>query len=60
MNQVIITDQLQIQLVNDKTELKTISNTFYTSLKSKFFGNIMVSYLNYNYNYKTNALSDKL
>ena len=31
---------------------------FYTSLKSKFFGNVMVSYLNYNYNYKTNRLSD--
>ena len=44
-------------LINDKTELKTVSNTFYTSLKSKFFGNVIVSYLNYNYNYKTNALS---
>ena len=43
--------------ISDKTELKTISNTLYTNLKSKFFGNIMVSYLNYNYNYKTNALS---
>ncbi len=44
--------------ISDKTELKTISNTLYTSLKSKFLGNIMVSYLNYNYNYKTNALSE--
>ena len=26
--------------ISDKTELKTISNTFYTSLKSNFFGNI--------------------
>ena len=43
--------------ISDKTELKTISNTLYTNLKSKFFGNITVSYLNYNYNYKTNALS---
>ena len=43
--------------INDKTVLKTVSNTFYTSLKSKFFGNVMVSYLNYNYSYKTNALS---
>ena len=43
--------------INDKTELKTVSNTFYTSLKSKFFGDVMVSYLNYNYNYKTNTLS---
>ena len=43
--------------ISDKTELKTISNTFYTSLKSNFFGNIKVSYLNYNYNYKTNSLS---
>lgn len=44
--------------ISDKTELKTITNVFYTSLKSNFFGNVMVSYLNYNYNYKTNALSD--
>ena len=43
--------------ISDKTELKTISNTLYTNLKSKFFGNIMVSYLNYNYNYLTNAFS---
>ena len=43
--------------ISDKTELKTFSNTLYTNLKSKFFGNIMVSYLNYNYDYKTNVLS---
>ena len=43
--------------INDKTQIKTMSNKFYTYLSSKFFGNIKVSYLNYNYNYLTNALS---
>ena len=43
--------------INDKTQIKTMSNKFYTYLSSKFFGDIKVSYLNYNYNYLTNALS---
>jgi len=43
--------------INDKTQIKTMSNKFYTYLSSKFFGNIKVSYLNYNYNYLTNTLS---
>ena len=43
--------------INDKTQIKTMSNKFYTYLSSKFFGNIKVFYLNYNYNYLTNALS---
>ena len=43
--------------INDKTQIKTMSNKFYTYLSSKFFGNIKVSYLNYNYDYLTNALS---
>jgi hypothetical protein len=43
--------------INDKTQIKTMSNKFYTYLSSKFFGDIKVSYLNYNYNYLTNVLS---
>ena len=43
--------------INDKTQIKTMSNKFYTYLSSKYIGDIKVSYLNYNYNYLTNALS---
>tara|TARA_B100000780_G_scaffold164728_1_gene115177 strand:- start:159 stop:2129 length:1971 start_codon:yes stop_codon:yes gene_type:complete len=47
-----------LNLVNDKSELRTTLNEFYTFLKSDFFGKIEVIYTNYNYNYKTNSLSD--
>ncbi|MGY8946351.1 MAG: putative porin [Flavobacteriales bacterium] len=47
-----------LNLVNDKTELRTTLNEFYTFLKSDFLGKIKVIYTNYNYNYISNSLSD--
>ena len=47
-----------LNLVNDKSELRTTLNEFYTFLKSDFLGKIEVIYTNYNYNYKSNSLSD--
>jgi len=47
-----------LNFVNDKSELKTALNEIYTFIKSDFFGRIKVIYTNYNYNYKSNTLSD--
>lgn len=44
--------------INDRTELKTTINKFYTDLHSNFLGKIKLIYTNYNYEYKTNSLSD--
>ena len=44
--------------VSDRTELKTTINKFYTDLNSNFLGKIKIIYSNYNYNYKTNSLSN--
>lgn len=46
------------ELIKDKTQIKTLSNKFYTNLDSNFFGNIKLSFQNYNYDYLTNSLSD--
>lgn len=46
------------ELIKDKTQIKTLSNKFYTNLNSNFFGNIKLSFQNYNYDYLTNSLSD--
>jgi hypothetical protein len=43
--------------VDDKAEIKTTLNEFYTDLNSNFFGKIKVIYTNYNYSYKSNSLS---
>ncbi len=43
--------------INDKTQIKTMYNKFYTSLKSNILDDLKISYLNYNYDYLTNALS---
>ena len=43
--------------ISDKSQIKTMSNKFYTYLNSKVFGDVKVSYLNYNYDYLTNSLS---
>ena len=43
--------------VDDKAEIKTTLNEFYTDLSSNFFGKIKVIYTNYNYSYKSNSLS---
>ncbi|MBL6649002.1 MAG: putative porin [Flavobacteriaceae bacterium] len=43
--------------INDKTQIKTMYNKFYTSLKSNILDDLKISYLNYNYDYVTNALS---
>jgi len=45
--------------VNDKTEIRSTLNEFYTYLNSNVFGKIKVIYTNYNYNYKSNSLSDQ-
>ena len=44
--------------INDRTELKTTINKFYTDINSNFLGKIKVIYTNYNYDYKTNTLSN--
>jgi len=44
--------------INDRTELKTTINKLYTDINSNFFGKIKVIYTNYNYDYKTNTLSN--
>tara|TARA_B110000259_G_C14031901_1_gene407124 strand:- start:1622 stop:3595 length:1974 start_codon:yes stop_codon:yes gene_type:complete len=45
--------------VDDKAEIKTTLNEFYTDLSSNFFGKIKVIYTNYNYSYKSNSLSNE-
>ena len=45
--------------VDDKAEIKTTLNEFYTDLNSNFFGKIKVIYTNYNYSYKSNSLSNE-
>ena len=45
--------------INDKTEIRSTLNEFYTYLNSNVFGKIKVIYTNYNYNYKSNSLSDQ-
>ena len=45
--------------INDKTEIRSTLNEFYTYLNSNVFGKIKVIYTNYNYNYKSNPLSDQ-
>lgn len=47
-----------LNLVNDKTEIRSTLNEFYTFLKSNFLGKIEVIYTNYNYKYITNTFSD--
>ncbi len=49
---------LGINVVNDKTELKSTLNEFYTYLNSNLFGKIKLIYTNYNYNYISNSLSN--
>ena len=45
--------------INDKSQIKTTLNEFYTDLNSNLFGKIQVIYTNYNYRYKTNSLSNE-
>ena len=45
--------------VDDKAEIETTLNEFYTDLSSNFFGKIKVIYTNYNYSYKSNSLSNE-
>ena len=42
--------------INDKTQIKTMYNKFYTSLKSNILDDLKL-HLNYNYDYLTNVLS---
>ena len=43
--------------IDDKAQIKTTLNEFYTYLNSNFLGKIKVIYTNYNYDYKSNSLS---
>lgn len=44
--------------VNDRTNIKTSKNEFYTYLNSNLLGKIKVIYTNYNYNYSVNVMSE--
>ena len=44
--------------VNDRTNIKSSKNEFYTYLNSNFLGKIKVTYINYNYNYSVNVISE--
>ena len=44
--------------VNDRTNIKTSKNEFYTFLNSNLLGKIKVIYTNYNYNYSVNVMSE--
>ncbi len=45
--------------INDKSEIKTTLNEFYTDLNSNLLGKIQIIYTNYNYKYKSNSLSNE-